>query len=45
MAGGDQARLGRVFFGFLAEDVALRLEQPTILVRAGIGWPDMPGLG
>mgnify|MGYP000926174455 FL=1 len=45
MAGGDQARLQRAFFGSLAEDVALRLEQPMILVGAGIGGHDVPGLG
>ncbi|UCF35548.1 MAG: cation:proton antiporter [Acidobacteriota bacterium] len=36
MSASGQRGLRRVFFGSLAEDVALRIEQPMLLIRGGI---------
>jgi len=36
MATGTRGGLGRLFFGSLAEDVAIRINRPMIIMRGGI---------
>ncbi len=36
MATGTRGGLGRLFFGSLAEDVAVRIDRPMIIVRGGM---------
>jgi len=43
MSASDQRGLRRVFFGSLAEDVALRIDRPMLLVRGGMEWRALTG--